>query len=310
MSGDTAIQYTNVGGNYVRCGQTVATVPTGMYDVVDLGMRGYGLSPKSIVSDDLIDLPGTVADVILDDIDSFMETQSVYRDFGLTHKRGYLMHGPGGTGKTSIGLMIARRFIKRTQGVVVFAPDSSSFYHGVSILREVEPGRPSMFLMEEVDNIVGNTHCLSILDGELSLQGAVFVAMTNYKRRLPKRITNRPGRFARVVLIDAPPEPIQVEYLTRLARRRPDMMNTRASALGIVSALRGVSMTMDHLREAFVSHVIMGEGLESIRDRFIEMAGSAPDGDSGDTDASEEDTAPTDHWEPSSGERGGFEPKD
>jgi len=287
----TDLQYALLGSTYVRCGRTAQSVPAGFYNVVDMGMRGYGLDPKPIVSDTLIDLPGTVADEIFDDIESFMSTAGIYRDFGLTHKRGYLMYGPGGTGKTSIGLMLARRFIAKTGGVVIFAPDAASFYSGVAIMREVEPGRPSMYLMEEVDALVVNTHCLSILDGELSIQGAVFVAMTNYKKRLPRRITNRPGRFARVTLISAPPMPIQVEYLTRLASRRPDLLVGKASPLSVVKHLEGVSMTMDHLREAFVSHVIMGESLDDIRDRFIAMASS--------DDEPDEDRDDLNFWEPS-----------
>lgn len=295
MSKDTnAVQYAVLDGVHVRCGQTVDRIPAGIYEVVDMGMRGFGLREKPVVADDLIDLPGTVADEIFDDIESFMGLESTFQDLGLTHKRGYLMHGPGGTGKTSIGLMLARRFISRRDGVAVFTPDPQSFFHGTKLMGDVEPGRPSMYLMEEVDRIVDSTACLSILDGESSMQGAVFVAMTNYKSSLPQRITNRPGRFARVVLIDAPPGPIQVEYLTRLARRRPDLMDGRSSPVRIVEAFRGVSMTMDHLREAFVSHVVMGEPLDAIRERFVEMARI------GEATGTEDETGATFGWEPSS----------
>ena len=118
--------------------------------------------------------------------------------------------------------------------------------------------------------IINNIHCLSILDGELSIQGAVFVAMTNYKEKLPPRIANRPGRFDRVEMVDCPPIAVQLEYLRRVEARggkNPDAPER------IVQALVGIPISMAHLREAFISHVLMGMSLTSVRSRFETMAG-------------------------------------
>mgnify|MGYP001570444928 CR=1 FL=1 len=268
------IQYTKMGGVYVRCGQTKKTLDPGFYDVVNMGNAGYGLKPKAAVTDELIDLPGTVADEIFSDIDKFMATSKSYLEYGLTHKRGYLFYGPPGSGKTSLGAMLARRFIEKVGGIVMYAGDVGSFYHGVGIMRDVEPGRPSMYLIEEADAIVNNTHCLSILDGELSIQGAVFVAMTNYKNKLPPRIANRPGRFDRVTFVNCPPEKVQVEYLRRIALRGTDDEKLAlALANRIVTELRGLTLSMAHLREAFISHVLLDMPLREVRRRFDVMAG-------------------------------------
>jgi DNA polymerase III delta prime subunit len=265
-----SIQYSLYGDTFVRCGSTVKTLEPGFYDVTNLGMAGYGLTPKNAVSDTLIDIPGTIADDIFVDIDKFLQTKDSYSEYGLTHKRGYLFYGPPGSGKTSLGMMLANRFINRVGGIVMYCGDSGAFYNGVSIMRDVEPGRPSMYLIEEADMIINNTHCLSILDGELSIQGAVFVAMTNYKEKLPPRIANRPGRFDRVEMVDCPPIAVQLEYLRRVEARggkNPDAPER------IVQALVGIPISMAHLREAFISHVLMGMSLTSVRSRFETMAG-------------------------------------
>jgi energy-coupling factor transporter ATP-binding protein EcfA2 len=274
MSDESSIQYTRVNGGYVRCGMTVKTLDAGFYDIVDVGRGIFGLKPKVAVSDELIDLPGTVADDIFDDIGKFMQTGEQYKSYGLTHKRGYLFYGPPGSGKTSLGQMLAKRFIQKSNGIVVYVASACDFFESVSIMRDVEPGRPSMYLIEEADAIINNTHCLSILDGELSINGAVFVAMTNYKNRLPPRIANRPGRFDRVTLVNCPPESVQVEYLKRVEARngsRPDAPEN------IVKALSGLPMSMAHLREAFISHVLMGLSLPDLRTRFEIMAGVRSD---------------------------------
>lgn len=269
-SKDTAkMQYRMSGNTFVRCGSTSPSLPSGFYDVVDMGNSGWGLAPKSPVSDDLIDIPGTVADEIFTDIDSFLASKDLYMSYGLTHKRGYLLYGPPGSGKTSVGMMLAKRFIERVGGIVIYADDVGTFYHGVAIIRDVEPGRPSMYLIEEADNIIDNVHCLSILDGELSIAGAVFVAMTNYKDRLPPRVANRPGRFDQVMYVDCPPPPVQLEYLRRVEAR---VGGNPGVPEKIVSCLRGLPVSMAHLREAFISHVLMGNPLSSVRDRFDAMA--------------------------------------
>lgn len=269
MSKENGLQYTLHSGGYIRCGATTESIPAGSYTVEELGFAGWGLSPKATVSDELIDIPGTIADEIFIDIDRFLDSKGRYQSYGLTHKRGYLFWGPPGSGKTSLGLMLADRFIKKVGGVVMFVASPSELYEGVSIMRDVEPGRPTMYLIEEADNIINSTDCLSILDGELSIQGAVFVAMTNYKGRLPPRISNRPGRFDRVEMVNCPPEPVQIEYLRRVEARvgdRPEVVQQ------IVEALRGLPISLAHLREAFISHVLMGVSLAEIRARFENMA--------------------------------------
>lgn len=263
-------QYQVSDGSYSPCGQTQPTVPPGFYDVMRT-MQGPALRRRETVSDDLIDIPGTVADEIFADMSSFIESRHEYMRYGLTHKRGYLFYGPPGSGKTSLGLMLAKRFVERVGGVVMYAGDYQQFTGGVSIMRDVEPGRPSMYLIEEADEIADYTECLSILDGELSIHGAVFVAMTNYHEKLPPRLINRPGRFDRVTLVDCPPAAVQVEYLRRVEARVGENPGIPAR---IVAALAGIPVSMAHLREAFISHVLMRMSLDEVRARFEMMAGA------------------------------------
>ncbi len=281
-----AIQYSIEGGSYARCGETVKVIPPGFYDVVNLGFGNFGLKPKEPVTDELIDMAGTIADDIIEDIERFMRLGPTFASYNLTHKRGYLFYGPPGSGKTSLGLLIARRFIERTGGVVMYVSRDHHLTQGVGIIRDVEPGRPSMYLIEEADNVVDDTDCLSILDGECSLNGAVFVAMTNYKDRMAQRITNRPGRFDRVELVDRPPTKVQEEYLRRvISRGNPNDGACRELAGAIVRGLDGVPIQLAHLREAFISHVLMSTPMTEVRRRFETMAAKEEDDEDSEDDS-------------------------
>lgn len=283
------MQYAKMDGDVLMpVGESIPRLPAGFYNVVGMGGHGYGIAPANPVSDDLIDIPGTPADEINVDIQKFLAVKGRYIKTGLTHKRGYLFYGPPGTGKTSLGLMIARRFIRDADGVVFHIPNSGVLHIAVELIRQVEePGRPTMFLMEEADGFLNDTRALSILDGEHSLAGAVFVAMTNYKERMAPRIANRPGRFDRVTYIGAPPHAVQVEYLNRLLVRlgedHPDAPEK------IAGALDGLTISMAHLREAFISHVLMGFPTEQVRARFEEMAGPTKTEDAEDDDEDDDD---------------------
>lgn len=271
------VQYVDDDGTYFPVGKTVKNIPAGFYGLVRSPF-GFGLKKSEPVSDDLIDISGTPADEVMTDISSFISKKDRYMKAGLTHKRGYLLYGPPGTGKTSIGIMVGQRAVKELNAIVVFIPIAAQLAAAANIMREVEPGRPVVFLMEEVDEMLNDTTALSVLDGELSIAGAVFIAMTNYKSKLPPRIANRPGRFDRVLRVGAIPRSVQIEYVKRLIKRLDEDMPGVAENL--VDALTGLTVTMSHLREAFVSHVLMGTDVKTVAERMKRMADSVgSDGD-------------------------------
>ena len=267
---DSDFQYEVKGNRFFPTGKSVQTLPSGFYDVVY--ERGYGLESKNFTVDELIDLEGTIADEIFSDLDSFLKMQDRFQTFGLTHKRGYLLYGPPGTGKSSLAIMVARRFLRVTGGLTVFASNDERFINAVEIIRKIEPGRPTIYILEEADEMLDNANCLAILDGESSVAGAIFIALTNHKERMPPRIANRPGRFDRVLKVECPDPIIQVEYLRKICQRGSSIGLDVDVPEQIVHALKGISLSMAHLKEAFIAHVLMGTPLSVVRDRFKDMA--------------------------------------
>lgn len=242
-------------------------IESGFYEFIDYPMAGF--KKKDAQSDELIDLPGTVVDELYNDIMSFMECKQRYAKCGLMHKRGYMLYGPPGGGKTSVAQLLARRFVKATDGVAVYVSSYSDLINSYDLMYNQERDRETIFLIEECDSFIDNPGALGLLDGEQSACGKVFVAMSNYVDNMPPRIVNRPGRFDRVIEVKAPHPKVQEEYLRRIRAR--DIGASDEIPNEIVSVLDGISITLAHLREAYVAHVILKQPLVQVAARFREM---------------------------------------
>lgn len=191
-------------------------LPAGSYSVTLDNNDGQPVYlHKDIKNDDLIRFSGSLADQILSEIDGFWAKADIFKRMGFLHRRGYLLYGPQGTGKSSIVQRIVMDVIAR--GGIVFNCDNPKFFtKGLSTFRQVEPERPIVCVFEDIDAIIkrwGEDELLSILDGSNQVDKVLNLATTNYPEALDKRIISRPRRFDRVHKIEAPDDNIRVEYL-------------------------------------------------------------------------------------------------
>jgi chaperone BCS1 len=221
-----------------------------------------------LLSDKLLILPGTAADDVIADMRSFMAKREAFARYGFTHKRGYLLYGPQGTGKSSIAQQIVKAFTD-DGGVVLVCRDPFYMPLGIEWMKVHEPGRGIMVLMEDPDEKhLDNSQVLAYLDGTRAVSGLVVVVTTNHKEKMTPRLANRPGRFDRVVLIDRISPVIQTAFLRELQARNPEGPQP---AEELVAGLDGLPLTLAHLKEAFCAHVLLGTSIPEVRSRFEAM---------------------------------------
>lgn len=133
---------------------------------------------KSIKSDDIYSFKGGLTNTLMTEVNEFWGKQKLFKDNGFLHRRGYLLYGSQGTGKSSIVWQVAMDVIKR--GGVVFVCENPSFFtRGLSIFRQVEPDRPIVCVFEDIDAIItkyGETDILQLLDGDNQVDRVVNIA--------------------------------------------------------------------------------------------------------------------------------------
>lgn len=202
---------------YLACSPTIPTLQPGLYQIAS-----YNHQPIFVLmdlkADHLFQIPDTVSDDLLQEIQDFWASKEIFDRFGFLHRRGYLLYGPAGSGKSSTVQQIIRHVIS-LEGVAFQCQSPHLFSRGLSIFRQVEPERPVVCVFEDIDAIArphrefGEEDLLTLLDGENQIDYVLSIATTNYPELLDRRIVSRPRRFDRLVRIDMPSPSMRQAYL-------------------------------------------------------------------------------------------------
>ena len=255
------------GDAYFPCEEAVKELPPGQYTIEHSNDRGIFFSRKDVNLDDLVVLPDSATDAVLAEIEEFWRREDVYRKYRYLWKRGVLLWGPPGSGKTTTVQLISKSIIDRG-GISVYCSNPKNAAFGLRLMRKVEPKRPIVVMMEDIDAIVHNHEAdlLSLLDGELQIDNVVFVATTNYPEKLDKRIVNRPSRFDLVKKVPMPsPQARRVYLLSRepdLEEQRRSLSEAQMTNLGFAAADVNeldywIALT-DNFSVAHIKEVILG----------------------------------------------------
>lgn len=160
-----------------------------------------------------------VKEDILGDIQKFLDDESKYAELGIPWHRGYLFHGPAGTGKTSLIKAIAAEM-----GLDLwYAPlgDLKEDSSLVDLIRSVRPR--GVLLLEDVDAYaaardrddsdtpagsgesrgISTSALLNALDGVVTPHGLITIMTTNHLEKLDPALI-RSGRADRTIKLDLP----------------------------------------------------------------------------------------------------------
>jgi chaperone BCS1 len=157
---------------------------------------------------------------LVEDVEKFRASRERYRRLGVPYHRGYLLHGPPGTGKTSLvsglgakfGMSVyavnLTEFTDRTlKGAINAVPQNAIIlFADIDCMKtsnrrpgQAERGRTSVGSRQEKDDLgdrfgVSLSGLLNVLDGFYAPENVLFVMTTNHRESLDPALL-RPGRI-------------------------------------------------------------------------------------------------------------------
>jgi ATP-dependent 26S proteasome regulatory subunit len=271
---------TSDGKKFYPAGSTVDKITPGIYDIQVDNMKGICFQKIDVKTDGLIRFPETNSECVVEEISKFWEREHLFEKYQLNYKRGLLLYGPPGSGKSSTIQLICEDVINR-EGVVFKFTAPGIFSDGLRIFREIQKQTPVVVLMEDIDSIIDSyneSEILNILDGVDQISKVLYLATSNYPERLGQRLLNRPSRFDKRFKMGHPKKKSREIYFNHLI----DEETRKSFNIDIdqwVDDTNGMSIA--HLKELFITVCILGndykESIDILRGMMEEKPSSFED---------------------------------
>ena len=141
-------------------------------------------------------------DTLAEDMNTFFKNEEFYKTNGFHYKRGALLHGPPGTGKTSALKHISSQINVPT----IFMDQNTKFTNELKRILQAVCPNGCVIVIEDIDGIESyrRSELLNFLDGISSPNKCYFVATTNHLEKVDFAISNRPSRFDMVMEVGYP----------------------------------------------------------------------------------------------------------
>lgn len=206
--------------------------------------------------DDLI-LPVALKQDIRNNIEYFMQSEAIYVRLRLPYKRGLLLVGPPGNGKTMLLKVIASHY-RDWQMIIFTAKPNTDNWDLNKAFELARDYAPSIICFEDLDSLftsnITMSHFLNKLDGFSKHDGVMVLATTNHPEHIDPALLNRPSRFDRVWIIENPdiecrqifirrkfPQIISEDVIEELAKGTDKFSMAYMEELYIASSLAAIS---------------------------------------------------------------------
>ena len=195
--------------------QILPELPPGMYTVDYDNNSGHFCTPINIETDELFVFTESIAQNLLDEISLFWGKKDLYKENNLVHKRGILLYGFPGTGKTSYINMLGKALIDEG-GVVFKISGIRNLFDYISFLkvsfRKIQKNTNIITILEDIDQYRDvEIELLDFLDGQSHLNHHVVIATSNNTENLPDTFL-RPSRLDLKIEVPMPTEQTRREY--------------------------------------------------------------------------------------------------
>lgn len=201
-------------------------------------------------------LPPGQKQEIQDDFAQFLSSRAIYEQYGIPWKRGVLLIGPPGNGKTHT----VKALLNWLNVPCLYVKSFKHPYNTVqqciqSVFARARQTTPCVLVMEDLDSLIDDQNrafFLNELDGFAANTGIILLATTNHPDRLDPALVDRPSRFDRKYYFELPGAAERFAYMKSWnAQLDGDLHQTDEDLVPLVEATNGFSFA--YLKELFLS---------------------------------------------------------
>lgn len=240
----------------------VEKLPSGAYKII-ITQDGYKATSIPINSDELYTFSDGYTSTILKEVNNFWKKQDLYLKYNIAPRRGLLLEGPPGSGKSSIITLLIAQLLK-SDGLVFLVNTAQDFNILAdamkSIIRKIEPERPIITVIEDVDKLVEtlgtDALLLDFMDGKASIDRHLIILTSNNTTGLSPALL-RPSRIDMRFEMPNPTESIRKEFFIKKGIDKVD---------DYVKATEGMSFA--ELKEVFIGTQILNKPLKKVIDQI------------------------------------------
>jgi ATPase family associated with various cellular activities (AAA) len=193
------------------------------------------------------------------DLASFFASQDVYAQSGVPWKRGIVLIGPPGNGKTHAIKALINALGQPCLYAKSFASKRADDHQNIrAVFAKAREHAPCILVLEDLDSLVtdhNRSFFLNELDGFAANEGIVTIASTNHPERLDPALMARPSRFDRKYHFGLPNEAARLAYL-ELWRTRVDsaMRPSEAAITELAAGTEGFSFA--YVKELLIAATV------------------------------------------------------
>lgn len=162
-------------------------------------------------------LPAGQKEAVVADVEQFFSCREEYARYGIPWKRGIVLIGPPGNGKTHMIKGLVNHINRPCLYVRSFKSEYQSPYANINaVFSRARATAPCILILEDLDSLVDDetrAFFLNELDGFASNEGILTIATTNHPERLDPAIIDRPSRFDRKYGFELPGADERARYL-------------------------------------------------------------------------------------------------
>lgn len=259
-------------------GRAPYEVKPGVYTIFKT-MAGFCLEKTTFVNDAILDEFADTQEVE-SRIDCFFNNLEVYKKMGFeVAKRGMLLYGPAGTGKTTNINKASRKYVNDGKTVTVVWPtDKYEAYEVKDFVKTFtyKGVEKMIFVLEDIGGVEmegvrvkSDSSLLSLLDNQEKTFTipVMIIATTNHPEMFLANLTNRPNRFDDKIRVGFPKPEARVGLLKFFAK---DHIVISDSVCTILASNKCTDFSPAHIREVIVRSMIFSKSPDEVINAMVQ----------------------------------------